>query len=344
MNASDAPRPLRPGEEERLGALFEAVYGPDWRARTCIERYLRRDGWPASVSVVESDGILVGAQPTYDVPCLVAGTETRLSVLVDVVTHPAYRRRGLFSAVLDHAAAECVARGSAVALTTPNEDAHRGFAKKRDWSLLTVLECRVRLLRPEAVLVQRYHFPRSIAAVLGSFLAMATGGRSRSGPGITEMDGTPPREELDVLWRRCAPSIRVAQQRDGLWFHWRFGRPGPKARYHFLADRKGGTLAGYAVTTLRTMAGVPVTLLVDSFCPREPESTRAELVNAVVSYTGPGDPWARTLARQAFWRIPSSLTGRPYRVYTRIPDRTASRHVLIEPEAWLMTPADSDLA
>ena len=357
MNDSGSARCLQPGEEERLTALFEAVYGPDWQARTSIDRYLGKDGWPASVSVVESDGILVGAQPTYDVPCLVGGTETTLSVLIDVVTHPAYRRRGVFSEVLDHAAAECAARGSALALTTPNEAAHRVFAGKSDWLLLTVPECRVRFLRPDAILVQCYRFPRSIAGVLGaSFLAVVGGRRSRSGPGITEMQGAPPGDEFDALWRRCAPSIRVAQRRDGRWFRWRFGCPGPEARYHLLADRKEGALAGYAVTTLRTVAGVSVTLLVDSFCPREAESTRAELADAVtewsqsagaaaiVTYTVPGDPWSKTLARRAFWRLPGFLASRPYRVYARIPDRTASRHVLIEPGAWHMTLADSDLA
>ena len=147
MTSSYVPRELRPHEEPHLVRLYEAVYGADWRRRTCVERYLGGSLGGFSVSVVEEGELLVGAQAVYDVPLWMTGGEASASVFVDVVTHPDFRRRGIFRRLLAHALATSKARGARVALSTPNPVAYRGFKADPGWITMATLECRMRLLR-----------------------------------------------------------------------------------------------------------------------------------------------------------------------------------------------------
>ena len=356
LTALPDPRCLAPREQARLVALFEAVYGSAWQNKTCTERYLGCPRWPASVSVLEADGLLVGAQPAYDLPLWISGALRSATVLADVVTHPDYRRRGVFSRLVDHATTLSGERGASVVLTTPNGVSYQGFRKKREWVLLARLECRVRVLRPAELLKRRLHLPSRLSAALAGPVGFLLRGRLREG---SRSDGArqiwPGRPALDDLWRACAPVRGVMQRRDADWVEWRFSTARGRDIYSCLTETRGGDLLGYSVIRLRDVAGLSVALVVDCLAadpgatgPRLSEACRewAEGRGAalLVFYSMAGSAWSKAMGRAGFMRLPSIMMGRPYRVCAKLQGTPDERATLADPGMWHMTLADSDLA
>jgi GNAT superfamily N-acetyltransferase len=349
---------LKAGEEESLRALFEAEYGATWRAKTSLDRYLGSTPWPAAVSVIEADGVIVGAQPSYDVPLLVAGTRRMCTILVDVVTHPRYRRRGIFSRVVDHAMTLSQHRGASLALTTPNKASYPGFQKKLDWRLLTTLDCWVRLLRPQAILERRLHVPPWLARILAPLVRLVAHGRLRMHAAAKPRleSGMPSRESLDALWHDTAPTTGVSQIRDAAWASWRFAPRVGETAYHFLAERdREQRLSGYVVVRLKEVSGLQACVLVDGLFGDADGVRQRRLLDAAsdwaltegaaltMAYVSSAGPWVGALSQAGFRRVPRPLDARPCHVCVRIHPHTSGTGILSDPSAWRLTLGDSDL-
>jgi GNAT superfamily N-acetyltransferase len=355
LSSVGRPRTLERGEEPKLEALFADVYGPDWRTKTAAHRYLGPTPWPAAVSVVEMDGLIVGAQPAYDVPISVRGARRMCTILADVVTHPQYRRRGIFASVVDHAAKLSVQRDSSLALTTPNNASYPGFEKKRDWRLLTTLPCWLRLLRPGLILTRGIHLPTWLSHMLDLPLLWLAHGAARSQlASRASLAQTPSAESLDDLWRRSSRADRIRQCRDSVWARWRFAASGDE--YQFLTDHTSdGRLAGYVVMRLKRIRGVLASFVVDGLWSEEAAHTPARLMEAAcawaytegaalaLTYATPAPDWLRGLSQARFRRLPRALSMRPYRVCARLRPGDADDTLLTDSAAWQITLADSDL-
>jgi GNAT superfamily N-acetyltransferase len=355
------PRTLEPGEEPKLTALFEAVYGSGWRAKTTTHRYLGSTIWPATVSVVEMGSLIVGAQPSYDVPLSVRGARRMCTILADVVTHPQYRRRGIFASVVDHATQLSQQRGASLALTTPNNASYPGFRKKPDWRLLARLPCWIRLLRPRLILERGLHLPRWLSQMLDPSLLWLAHGALRAPTGTMQVSQLPSAASLDDLWHRSAPAAAVIQCRDSVWVRWRFGAAGYDNPYRFFTDyASDGRLVGYIVVRLKSIRGILAAFLVDGFWPEAADHVSAPLMDAacawaceegaavIVTYASPSRDWSNALSRATFRRLPQAVSMRPYHVCVRIhpgdPEQTLGEQTLLKDStAWRLTLADSDL-
>ena len=336
--------------------LFGAVYGAGWRDRTCVDRYVGNSAPTASVSVDEQDGTIVGAQPSFDLPLWVAGADATATTLVDVVTHPSYRRQGIFAALVDHAVRLAGERGAAVVLTTPNRISYPGFRKKSSWRLLATLECWVRPLRTEGLLRGALGLPRPLASGLAIPFRPFLDWLPRRQPGTTASGSPawPDDRALEGLWNRCAPVAGIVIRRDPAWFRWRFS-PGAGSRYACIEKNlEDGRLSGYAVTTLRQVGRLGVAFLVDALCHPDDARAPARLIEGVCDwglahgaaiaavYCIPGSRWSVAARGCGFWRLPARLTRRPYRVCASL-GPVASGGRLLDPGAWQLSAADSDL-
>jgi GNAT superfamily N-acetyltransferase len=357
MSPPYEPRLLEAGETASLGALYEAVYGPSWREKVSFARYIGETAWPGAVSVVEAEGRIAGAQPAYDVPLWAAGREATATVLLDVATHPAFRRRGIFSRLIDHAVSESGRRASDLVLTTPNRASYRGFRRKREWRLLTSLEAWVDPIRPELLLQRMTRCPRWLAAILGAAARSWVGGRvDASSTSAAGEPAPPPSGELDDLWGRAALRGAVLQRRDAAWVRHRFPVTRGEPDYGWFAEHHGGRLTGYAVARLREIGGLPIAFLVDMLMDEAAAPRGVELVEAVRRWARSRDAAglvffgsrqataARWMSRARLLRFPIGLTRRPYRVCATLPPGARVVACLLEPRAWNMTLADSDLA
>jgi GNAT superfamily N-acetyltransferase len=211
-------RLYEPSDRENLLALFRAVYGDDAPRKTSSWRYLDRPLRRALISVAEADGHIVGTQPSYEVLVQTRGGPISGAMFLDVMTHPAYRGRGIFKGVVEHLRRECHERGMAILLTTPNADAARGFAKLAAWHCLGELTPYVR--------------PVALSRLLRPGSRARTPAATRAHPTVAEMDTLD--RPIAEVWRRFAEAAPTMLARDTDYITWRFSNRGPR-RYRLFA-------------------------------------------------------------------------------------------------------------
>jgi GNAT superfamily N-acetyltransferase len=132
-------RPYERSDEFGLVSLFRAVYGDRYESRTSAWRYMQRPLRRAFTTIAESNGLLVGAQPSHEVIVQVNGQEMPGALLLDAMTHPEYRRRGIFAGAVEHLRRHCHEQGVRLLLTTPNVHSARCFERLPSWQSLGVL-------------------------------------------------------------------------------------------------------------------------------------------------------------------------------------------------------------
>jgi GNAT superfamily N-acetyltransferase len=347
-----ACRPYRSEDEADLLALFRAVYGPDSVRRTSSWRYLAPAPWPHRIHVAEADGRIVGAQPSHGIELLVDRVPLKGLLLLDVMTHPDYRRRGVFAGVVEGLRKSASDDGYRVFLTTPNRDAGRGFARLPSWTRLGELVPWVSI-GDTATLVAAGSRWGALLRPLGA-LGRALQARERSG-GANDLEEYPGDRFADRLWRTVIKTARCQLVRDSRLLSWRFG-PGSGRRYAFLAAGTSDKPEALVVYGEGRFLGRDVLTLVDIMADPDRPASGARLLRrlttiarrehraAVVGWFSPGS-CAETVVRSAgFLRVPKPLRARAYSIWASSDLPVVSRGPVLDLRAWSMTLTDSDLA
>ncbi|MFQ5890747.1 MAG: GNAT family N-acetyltransferase [Gemmatimonadota bacterium] len=344
-----------PSDRQRFLTLLEAVYGEAHGAKTSAWRYLDHPLTSATISLAEIDGRVVGAQPSYEIAVQVNGRDARGAVLLDVMTHPAYRRRGVFAGVVEHLRLSCREQGIRVLLTTPNQAAARGFETFSAWRPLGELSPLVLPVDTVGLLAGTAGWRRLLAPLSAPRrdLGGAGGGRESLPDDIQVSEDLP--DSVTTLLRRfarVAPSMIV---RTPEFLRWRF-RPSLGRRYRFVVDHSGGTARGLAVTGTGTLLGRRILFLVELIAAVPDAGTVSRLLHAarhlareaeaaaILTYLPPHSPLLRALRSAGLWRVPRFLRPRPYVVWMASHLEGAQRERGLEFGTWHLTLADSDLA
>lgn len=190
----------------------------------------------------------------------VHGEERTVAVSVYAATDPAYRGRGIFTALELHNEALAVEAGAPLAVAyDPSPDSlpvflgplgWRAFARRRIWA---------RILRRGAL----------PAYLLGR--PLPGGGLPPSASGVTVEHGlhVEPLQAFDGradrLWARVAPSLGNATARSARYLAWRYlDSPRP---YRILACFREGKLEGIAVCGYAERRGIPAATLTELIVP-----------------------------------------------------------------------------
>jgi GNAT superfamily N-acetyltransferase len=346
-------RPYRTEDEPGLRALFQSVYGPEAGRRTSAWRYLAPAPWPPAMQVAEADGRIVGAQPGHAIDLLIDGVPVKGLLLLDVMTHPDYRRRGVFAGVVEGLRMRASGEGYRVLLTTPNRDAERGFARLAAWTRLGELEPWVAVGDAATLLMAGGRGADLLRLPATSWRRLIS--RGVEGPGVVP-GGYPGDGFTERLWRSIAGvTAGCLIARDARFVSWRFGAGSGRA-YSFLCAGTlekpealvvigEGRLLGRAVLmlvdvmTTRATAGAAVGLL-RTLAAQASRERRA----AVVGWFARGSALGRVLREAGFHRVPAMLRPRPYAVWGCSDLPVAQRTRALDLGAWHMSLADSDLA
>jgi hypothetical protein len=253
-------RPYRPGDEPEILRMFGRVFG---RA-TSPERWRWRFGgaaWsvePAWVAILDGRPVChFAAMPTR---VQVGGCERAAAAIVDVMTAPDVRRRGLLTEVAQRAMQAWTAAGVSFMYGLPNA---QWGSRTTALGIEPVATLRrfVLPLRPQTTLARKLHAPwlarpgwadAAWSRVLDLRLAHSWGDAAWSrAPGRV-----PDREvsvhavatagpEFDALWRACAPASGVTVVRDRERVQWRY-LDAPGVGYRVLLASRGDRPVGYA--------------------------------------------------------------------------------------------------
>lgn len=353
MTSSYEIRAFVPPDREALERLYQAVYGDAWAEKTNL-------GWTVGSSTPGAGAIVatlgdqvVAAQPYRDLPLDTPWGADRVSLFLDVATHPAHQRRGLFRRVVDRASAEAFERGGSIAMTTPNRRAARGFETMPPWARLCSLDCLVRPLgagdRPGTSHLRA-------TAIRAAFALASVGRLHRNGDGTRQEapgDGieTPwlPGDDADRWSKTVAHRGGIMVARDRTFLQWRFGPD-----YRLFALRGAPGVAGYVASRVVTRAGVKVGLVIDCIAADAAAGSRlmaaalgwleTQGASAAVGYFLPQSmPW-RSARKAGFLRLPAFLAPREYPVYACVRPGDEHGPALLDAASWHLSMADSDLA
>ena len=280
-------RRYRPGDERTLVALWAEAFG-----RPMTEEHWR---WKAKgrVTRVENVGVAVAAddQPICQfvgIPCpaVVLGQPRIVMVGADVVTAPAFRRRGIFPATARRLFEKWREAGVALVLGLAN-DRWRSQADALGYERYFPLRRLVRVLRPERLLARRTRFP-PIAGLrsLGQLWNRVWDRSASAEIAVRPLAGATP--EIDLVWKRAAPHVQTSLIRDRAWVAWRYCDCPYRTYKITIAERADGPVA-YAVHAVLRMNGTASVLVPEIFAPGDNAALRA-LVKAVVGLAPPKTP------------------------------------------------------
>jgi hypothetical protein len=340
-------RPYRPGDEQTLVALWTEAFG-----REMTEEHWR---WKAKgrPTPVENVGVAVAAddRPIFQFvgiacPAVVLGSPRTVMVGADVVTAPAFRRRGVFTTTARRLFDSWREAGVALVLGLAN-DRWRAQADALGYERFFPLRRMVRVLRPERVLARRAHLPG--LAHLRSVGQLWNRVWDRAAPpeiAVRPLTGATP--EIDAVWRRAMPLVPISLVRNRAWVAWRYSDCPYRSYQIMLAERAAGPV-GYAVHSTVRQNGATFVLVPEIFAPGDPLALRAlirdlvargvaEDADTVVTHAVPGSSVERELKRAGFL---SGGGGWPLEVIQL--DPTIPRAALRDPACWWLAGGDFDV-
>lgn len=340
-------RPYRPGDERALVALWTEAFG-----RPMTEQHWR---WKAKgrATHVENVGVAVAAddRPIFQfvgIPCpaIVLGSPRTVMVGADVVTAPAFRRRGVFPTTARRLFDSWREAGVALVLGLAN-DRWRAQADALGYERFFPLRRLVRVLRPERVLARRARLPA--LAQLHALGRVWNRVWDRAPPAeiaIRPLASATP--EIDAVWTRVASHLQTSLVRDRAWVTWRYYDCPYRTYRVTLAERAAGPV-GYAVHSVVRHNGNTSVQVPELFAPGDRVALRAlvrdvvaraqaEDADTVVTLAIPGSGVERELWRAGFL---SGRGGWPLEVIRL--DTAIPRAALRDPGGWWLVGGDFDV-
>jgi len=213
-------RGYRPGDEDDIRALFDIVFrkplgGARWRWKLHTLPTPAENEW-----VAEGAGGVVGHYAVSPIRFWVDGRRVIIPHGCDAMTHPAFRRQGIMTALGQRANEVWRAAGSPFQIGFH----YGGWGSVREglgWRPAVRMVWLTLRLRPLAAVARRvgWRAPRAAERLYERWLD------ARTRHDESDLDITPVHAASDIfdrLWLTLAPSYRFAAVRDRAWVQWRY--------------------------------------------------------------------------------------------------------------------------
>lgn len=169
---------------------------------------------------------------------------------LDTMTHPDYRRQGMFLTLTKACTELAAKRGVEVLYGFPGPNTYQAFIQRLNWNHVSNIPVWVRIIRPEAL--------SPIPNVLKPIGALGVRARARMLPkgnssprGIEVRLGCPSEKNVESLledWRKSEGTCRVDRSIE--WFRWRFD-PASQTDYRWAVAYRDGNARAWAVWGIR---------------------------------------------------------------------------------------------
>ena len=276
----------------------------------------------------------------------VAGEPVMASLSLNTLTHPRYRRQGVFTTLAERVYAACRARGIAFTYGFPNPSSHPGFAGPLGFTTIGRLPLLVAPLggpgggRPLVALAARA--ARPLSALVRAWYR---------GPRAAVREERADSDVWDALWTAVRGKYPVRGVRAARHVAWRYGRC-PTRRYRLYAARDARGVRGFVATRVDRILGMRAGLVVDLVVRPGDGAALAGLLEAAlaefataqaalaVALASPHTEEHVGLRHAGFFPCPRALEPQPFPVILRrhaeappVPDRLT---------AWLLAMGDYD--
>jgi len=349
-------RAYRQGDEEGIFDLWNAVYPDKARDR---QQWLRWWHWlyrgnPAGMGVIcvaEHDGRIVGHAGEIPLAMKVSGETILAGLGIDAMTHPEYRRQGMYLAIVKTRRALGESCGIQATYAFPNELSYPG--QTRDLGAFDIAAMQ-KVIRPlnwrNAVRAQTGN--RLLAAVspVASALLDATFFRPAKAPTLRGLRVAPVSafdQRVDDLWARASSQYQVLVVRRRDYLNWRYASI-PDVDYLICVAEQDELVTGYMVISRKQLRRAMIGVIMDIFaesqhvarCLIADAVTRSRLEGLDLLYGArmAGTPLAAAFRRSGF--LPA-----PFLKPIRVTGRSVSPNIagkLQNARNWFLQIGDSD--
>ncbi|HXF60137.1 MAG TPA: GNAT family N-acetyltransferase [Caldilineaceae bacterium] len=232
---------------------------------------------------------------------------------VDTVTHPAYRRQGIFRTLTTQAVEQLAQEGTDLIFNTPNQKSLPGYLSL-GWQPVLHAPLYLRPLRPLRI-ARRLVGQRLLGQAAPT--SEAAGAGNGSGPVAWTVFRRRFGDEIDRLtasWETARPRHGVRTARTPSYLDWRYGAH-PQVEYLVcpLVERPAERLVGYAVLRPNVRGGLQEAVLVEMALAEPDAGLGCRLMEVVakqvrsdylICHFAPASFEHRMVRANGFWRIP----------------------------------------
>lgn len=222
-----------------------------------------------SVAVAETERKIVALQPFTLLSLKTPDGERKVAFLTGVGTHPDYRRRGIFSSLIEFTTNALYNRGDIqFVYTFPNEFSFPGFLKLTGWQLFGELNLYIKPLNL---------FSTSKGFIKSLKKGLAASERSEINRNFLYWNNIASlymekdeffiinkfSSEFDNFWNRLKNNYNICLKRDSIYLNWRYIDNPQRDRYLILGYRIDKEIKGYIVLKKEILFNCTSGLIVD---------------------------------------------------------------------------------
>lgn len=248
-------RAYEKGDENGIFELMKAVYPEKKYDR---EKWMRWWKWmymdnPAGDSriwVVDHNGKIVGSRLVILVKMEIAGGTVMASQNIDLMTHPDYRRQGIFSALEKKSFNQLKEEGIPITYSFPSNMSYPGYMKSRLFFDTNALQVMINPLNLENVLKRRIKnkFLLKIYTVIG-YLFINIFYREKKPPevdGLTLTKISSFDDRINDYWKKISNDHEIIVVRDKDYLNWKYVDV-PDVDYTIYLAEEDEEIRGYIV-------------------------------------------------------------------------------------------------
>jgi len=350
-------RAYKEGDEEAIFELWEVVRplmqrsGEQWMRWW---NWMYRDNSAGSPIIwfAQSNDKLVGQYAIIPVKMKIGNETVAASQSVDTMTHPDYRRQGVFEVLANKTYEQAAEEGIHVVYGFPNKYSYPGFVKKLGWFDVGTTQT---LFKPlnwgNALKIQISNKFLLKLLSIGGGLGQKVFYRARKAPiieGLTITQVSAFDERINEFWTRVSSQYQIIVVRNKDYLNWRYVAV-PGVDYLIFIAEKAGEIYGYLVwrciPTEHTKVGTIFDVLAQSeevaqcLISKAMERCEQEKIDLIYSAGIANKAYLKAFKRMGFISVPF-VKGGQFIAYSSA--STISKEFLKDPQNWFIQIGDSD--
>jgi GNAT superfamily N-acetyltransferase len=309
-------RAFREGDETGIYALWQAVrggevYGYDAWLRWWRWMFRENPRGPGLIHLAVDGERVAGQYALIPVHLKVGGNRITACLAMNIMTHPDYRRQGIFEALSGTVYQAAEESGRVLFYGFPNRNSRPGVMKLSRYEEVSRLRVMVKALNWKNIIRSRLPLRRPGKSPAGARLAGGMKAVPEPG-GVAVIRARSFDDRVDRFWEEVSRRWPCCVVKDRNYLNWRYAVLDDRSRI-WIAE-KAGEMAGYMVARETVRRGIRMALVFDLAAESEPVlqglvseaavSLRESGVDAMVYQVLTDRRYARILARGGFMTIP----------------------------------------
>ena len=285
-------RAYQKGDENGIFELMESVYPEkkydrgEW-TRWWKWRYMDNPAGFSRIWVADHDGKIVGTRSVILVKMKISGENIMVSQNTDLMTHPDYRRQGIFSAIEKKSFDQLKDEGAYITYSFPSKMSYPRYMKSGSFFDVCVLQTPIKPLNLKNILKKRIgnDFLLKICTIIG-MIFINIFYKTKKSPeieGLTISKITSFDDRVDDFWKKISNDYAIITVRNKEYLNWRYVNV-PDVDYIIYLAEKNGEICGYMVLRCMKLQELVVGCIFEVITYLDQEDVTHHLIAKAIEY------------------------------------------------------------